>query len=171
MVNFIDEKINEYSKFYNVVKVFFEINPQKIDLERSSLSVDEFSFKLNLYSIGNFCCPIGYEVLDQGDKLNIKLVIDDWEGAFDTDFEIKKDVSFLDEKYLRAVLGNEIIIDNYYSLDTNDKQKSIIVYYENLTGNEEVRKIKFGTFGLFGYIDKKKYEIKKVKYDPWLSKE
>src|SRR5690606_13008830 len=110
------EVVNSTSIYYNVIKPFFEIDEKLINLDKSTLFINEDCFKLNLYSLGNICCHIVYEVsIKQGSSiLDIKLIIDEWEGAFETDFNTKSDTIFLDEKYIRAVLSNEIVVCNYY---------------------------------------------------------
>lgn len=168
MENFIRRGIVDDNKFYKVVKVFFEIDSKKIDFEKSTLVTDEQKFKLDLFSVDDICCPIGYEVLHKQEKLEIRMIIDNWVGAFDTEFDLANDLVFQDEKYVRAVLKHEINVIDYCNKESGNKQKSIITYYENITGRDELRKIRFGVFSIFDWITRKQYVSKHKRFSAWL---
>jgi hypothetical protein len=169
MIN-LNSCIEECSKYYRVIKPFFDIDPKLIDQERSSLIFDEDYLKLKLFSIGDVCCPIEYEIYVKPNQriFEIIFVIDGWEGIFDTEFDIDSDFYFIDEGYIRSVLQNEIVVENYYPINSKKLVQSKIIYYENLGGSDTIRRVRLGNIGLVIWICRKRYRKEVFNYAPWI---
>ena len=73
---------------------------------------------------------------------------------------------FLEEKYIRTLLGNPIVIREFFFKGV--LKKAIIEYWENLLDTPSKRTLRIGTFGFFHSIRKNQYKVVRDEYNSWI---